>query len=174
MLYCFGCSLFRLGQDEGNCKILRRKLDFVYIRYLRKCMQNLSTRLFLTGAVYNLTGYGSALGFLVLIFATKFSTMLMKQVFCICNSRTHRDLTFTYCCLFYGVFNNHGYTDSNYNVIIEKYSKTSLIRTNWERILVQISESPNYRTATENKFKEVIKSAWRVLLGNKNSVALVR
>jgi hypothetical protein len=28
--------------------------------------------------------------------------------------------------------------------------KTSLIRINWERTLVQISNSPNYRSATEN------------------------
>jgi hypothetical protein len=37
------------------------------------------------------------------------------------------------------------------------YSKTSLIPTNWERTLVQISESPNYGNATENMFREVIK-----------------
>jgi hypothetical protein len=30
-----------------------------------------------------------------------------------------------------------------------EYSKTSLILTNWERSLVQISESLNYRSATE-------------------------
>jgi hypothetical protein len=30
------------------------------------------------------------------------------------------------------------------------YSKTSLIRTNWERTLVQISERLNYRSDTEN------------------------
>jgi hypothetical protein len=28
------------------------------------------------------------------------------------------------------------------------FSKTSLIRTNWERTLVLISESPNYRSDT--------------------------
>jgi hypothetical protein len=38
-----------------------------------------------------------------------------------------------------------------------KYSKISLIRTNWERTLVQISESSNYTSATENMFREVIK-----------------
>jgi hypothetical protein len=31
-----------------------------------------------------------------------------------------------------------------------KYSNTSLIRTTWERTLVQISESSNYKSATEN------------------------
>jgi hypothetical protein len=31
------------------------------------------------------------------------------------------------------------------NLLRCTYSKTSLIRTNWERTLVQISESPNYR-----------------------------
>jgi hypothetical protein len=46
-----------------------------------------------------------------------------------------------------------------------KYSKNSLIRANWERTLVQISESPNYRSATENMFREVIKWASRVFLG---------
>jgi hypothetical protein len=40
---------------------------------------------------------------------------------------------------------------------LAKYSKTSLIRTNWERTLVQISESPNYRSAAGNMFREVIK-----------------
>jgi hypothetical protein len=35
------------------------------------------------------------------------------------------------------------------------YSKNTLIQTNWEWTLVQIS--PNYRSATENMFKEVIK-----------------
>jgi hypothetical protein len=30
------------------------------------------------------------------------------------------------------------------------YSKLSLIRINWEQTLVQISESPNYKSATEN------------------------
>jgi hypothetical protein len=37
------------------------------------------------------------------------------------------------------------------------YSKKSVIRTNLEQTLVQISESPNYRSATENMFREVIK-----------------
>jgi hypothetical protein len=36
------------------------------------------------------------------------------------------------------------------------YSKTSLIQTNWEKTLVQISESPNYRSDTENMFREVM------------------
>jgi hypothetical protein len=44
--------------------------------------------------------------------------------------------------------------------------KTTLIRTNWERTLVQISESPNYTSATENMFREVIKWTSRVFLGN--------
>jgi hypothetical protein len=47
-----------------------------------------------------------------------------------------------------------------------KYSNTSLIRTNWERTLVQISQGPNYRSATENMFTEVIKWTSRVILGN--------
>jgi hypothetical protein len=48
-----------------------------------------------------------------------------------------------------------------------KYSKTSLIRTNCERTLVQISESPNSRGVTENMSKEVIKWISRLLLENK-------
>jgi hypothetical protein len=48
----------------------------------------------------------------------------------------------------------------------QKYSKTSLIRTNWERTLVQISESPNYRSATENMLREVIKWTSLFFLGN--------
>jgi hypothetical protein len=35
---------------------------------------------------------------------------------------------------------------------IASQSKTSLIRTNWERTLVQINESPNCRSATECKY----------------------
>jgi hypothetical protein len=38
-----------------------------------------------------------------------------------------------------------------------KYSKISLIWTNWERTLVQISESSHYTSATENMFRKVIK-----------------
>jgi hypothetical protein len=40
------------------------------------------------------------------------------------------------------------------NVTNCNYSKTSLI---WERTLVQISESLNYGSATEDMFREVIK-----------------
>jgi hypothetical protein len=47
------------------------------------------------------------------------------------------------------------------------YSRTSLIRTNWERTLIQISESPDYRSATKNVFREVIKWTSGILLGNK-------
>jgi hypothetical protein len=36
-------------------------------------------------------------------------------------------------------------------------NKTSLIQTNWEQTLVQITESLNYRSVTENMFKEVIR-----------------
>jgi hypothetical protein len=50
---------------------------------------------------------------------------------------------------------------------VSPFFTTSLIRTNWERTLVQISESPNYRSATENMFREVIKWTSRVFLGNK-------
>jgi hypothetical protein len=46
------------------------------------------------------------------------------------------------------------------------YSNTSLIETNWERTLVQISVSLNYRSANENMFMEVIKWISRVSLGN--------
>jgi hypothetical protein len=46
------------------------------------------------------------------------------------------------------------------------YSTTSLIRTNWERAPVEISGSPNYRIATENMLREVIKWISRVFLGN--------
>jgi hypothetical protein len=46
------------------------------------------------------------------------------------------------------------------------YSKTSLIWTNWEQTLVQISESLNYRSATENMFREFIKWTSHVLLSN--------
>jgi hypothetical protein len=45
-------------------------------------------------------------------------------------------------------------------------SKTSLIWTNWGRTLVKISESPNYRSATENVFREVIKWISRRFLGH--------
>jgi hypothetical protein len=38
-----------------------------------------------------------------------------------------------------------------------KYSKFSLIQTNWEQTLIQISENPNYRSVTENMFREVTK-----------------
>jgi hypothetical protein len=48
----------------------------------------------------------------------------------------------------------------------KNYSKASLIRINLERTLVQISESLNYRSATENIFREVIKWTLRVFLGN--------
>jgi hypothetical protein len=47
------------------------------------------------------------------------------------------------------------------------YSKTSLIRTNWDLTLFQISECPNYRSAIENMFREVIKWTSGVLLGNR-------
>jgi hypothetical protein len=40
------------------------------------------------------------------------------------------------------------------------------IRTNRERTLVQMSESPNYRSATENMIRKVIKWTLRVFLGN--------
>jgi hypothetical protein len=49
---------------------------------------------------------------------------------------------------------------------VSKYSKTSLIQTNWEQTFVQISESPNYRSALENMFREVIKWNSHVFLGN--------
>jgi hypothetical protein len=42
-----------------------------------------------------------------------------------------------------------------------------MIRTNWERTLVQISESPNYRSATNNMFEEVVKWISHLSLGNK-------
>jgi hypothetical protein len=41
--------------------------------------------------------------------------------------------------------------------------------TNWERTLVQISESPNCRSAIENMFREVLKWTPHVLLGNTTS-----
>jgi hypothetical protein len=47
-----------------------------------------------------------------------------------------------------------------------RFLLTSLIRTNWERTLVQISESPNYKSTTENMFKEVINRTSRLFLGN--------
>jgi hypothetical protein len=45
------------------------------------------------------------------------------------------------------------------------YSKTSLIGFNWEQTLAQISESLNYRSATENMFRKVIKWTSCVSLG---------
>jgi hypothetical protein len=45
------------------------------------------------------------------------------------------------------------------------YSKTSLIRTNWERTPVQIGEGPNYRSASENMFRDAIKWISHVFLG---------
>jgi hypothetical protein len=62
-----------------------------------------------------------------------------------CHNPEDHNITFSYFCI---------------------YSKTSLIRTNWERTLVQISESPNYGSATEHMFRELIKWTSRVLLGN--------
>jgi hypothetical protein len=49
-------------------------------------------------------------------------------------------------------------SDFRYHLHVSNFShsKTSLIRTNWERTLVQISESPNYRSVTENMLREVI------------------
>jgi hypothetical protein len=44
----------------------------------------------------------------------------------------------------------------------KKYSKTSLIRTNWEWDLIQISESTNYISDTEKMFMEVITWTSRV------------
>jgi hypothetical protein len=46
-------------------------------------------------------------------------------------------------------------------------SKTSLIQTNWEGTLVEISESLNYRSATENMFREVLKRTSHVFLSNR-------
>jgi hypothetical protein len=48
----------------------------------------------------------------------------------------------------------------------EEYSKTSPIRTNWERTFVQVSECTNYRSATEDMFREVINWTSQVFLGN--------
>jgi hypothetical protein len=50
--------------------------------------------------------------------------------------------------------------------LVDKYSMTSLIWTNWEQTLVKISESLNYRSATENMFREVIKWTSHVFSGN--------
>jgi hypothetical protein len=47
-----------------------------------------------------------------------------------------------------------------------EYSKTSIIRTNWEQTLVQINESPNYRSATEKTLSEVTKWISLVFLEN--------
>jgi hypothetical protein len=47
-----------------------------------------------------------------------------------------------------------------------KYSKTSLIQTNLEQILVQISESLNYRSDGASMFREVMKWIMCVFLGN--------
>jgi hypothetical protein len=51
-------------------------------------------------------------------------------------------------------------------VDIYQYSKTSLIWTNWKQILVQISESLNYRSATENMLRELIKWTPRFFPGS--------
>jgi N-dimethylarginine dimethylaminohydrolase len=50
--------------------------------------------------------------------------------------------------------------------LLGQHSKLSLIQTNWEQNLVQISESPNYISVIENMFKEVIKFTSLVSLGN--------
>jgi hypothetical protein len=47
---------------------------------------------------------------------------------------------------------------------------SSLIRTNWERNIVQISESPNYRSAIENVLIEVIKWTSRVFFRQYNFI----
>jgi hypothetical protein len=51
--------------------------------------------------------------------------------------------------------------------LIAYYSKTSLMRTNWVRTLVQISESRICRSTTGIMFRETIKWNPRVSLGNK-------
>jgi hypothetical protein len=50
--------------------------------------------------------------------------------------------------------------------IFKNCSKTSRFRTNWEQILVQISESQNYTSATENMLRKVIKWTSHVFSGN--------
>jgi hypothetical protein len=63
---------------------------------------------------------------------------------------------------------SHGTKGEKYSKCTNKiqYSKTSLIQNNWERTLVQMSESPNYRSATVNMLREVIKWTSRVFLCN--------
>jgi hypothetical protein len=56
--------------------------------------------------------------------------------------------------------------EGSYCITQTQYSKTSLIRSNLERILVQISESPHNRNTTKNMFREVIKWTSRVFLRN--------
>jgi hypothetical protein len=53
-------------------------------------------------------------------------------------------------------------------------SKTSLIQINWERTLVQISERPNYRSATENMFREVVKWDFTCLFRQHNFILKLR
>jgi hypothetical protein len=51
-------------------------------------------------------------------------------------------------------------------LFISHYSKTSVIRMNWQGTYVQIGGSPNYINGTENLLREVIKWTSRVFLGN--------
>jgi hypothetical protein len=46
------------------------------------------------------------------------------------------------------------------------FRENSLIWTNWEGTIGQRSEGPNYRIATENMFREVIKWTSPICLGN--------
>jgi hypothetical protein len=48
----------------------------------------------------------------------------------------------------------------------KQYNKTSLIRTNWVQTLVQISLSPNCKSATENVLREVTKWTSHFSIGN--------
>jgi hypothetical protein len=49
-----------------------------------------------------------------------------------------------------------------------KYRKSSLSGTNWEQTLAQVTEGQNYGSDTENMFREVIKCASHIFLGNTN------
>jgi hypothetical protein len=56
----------------------------------------------------------------------------------------------------------------------ESKSVVQTVQTNWERSLIQIAESPNYVSATENMFGEVIKWASCVFFRQYNFILKLR
>jgi hypothetical protein len=53
-----------------------------------------------------------------------------------------------------------------FHLCVVVLGKTTPILTNWDWTLIEISESPNYRSADEDMFREVIKWISHVILGH--------